>query len=239
MQPRQPQGRYKGRRRVPQPPRTRYAAVVTTAVVGAGIVAIGAGAAVPDLANEQPFVASGDPSAASLTVEDRQAALDRANRSEERQGPASTIEQAAPDVWLKPLRNDYVITTYFAMRWGEMHYGVDLAAGYGTPIYATHAGTVVLCRYNGGFGNNVQIDHGGGIITIYGHASRLLCREGQRVEAGEVIALVGDTGYSFGNHLHYEVHVNGQAVDPIPFMMNRGVDIPRRVEAVNGGIVIS
>jgi murein DD-endopeptidase MepM/ murein hydrolase activator NlpD len=240
VQPRQAQGRYKGRRRVPQPPRSRYAAVVTTAVVGAGIVALGAGAAIPDLSSsDTPYISAGDPTLAALTVEDRQAALDRANRSQERKGPATTMEQAAPDVWMLPLRNDYILTTLYEMRWGEMHLGLDMSAGYGTPIYAAHAGTVILSRYNGGYGYNVQIDHGDGVITIYGHASKLIVQEGQRVEAGQVIALIGNTGYSFGYHLHYEVHVNGSAVDPIPFMMGRGVDIPRRVEAVSGGIVIS
>jgi murein DD-endopeptidase MepM/ murein hydrolase activator NlpD len=228
---------YRGRRRVPQPARSRYVAVVTTAVVGAGVVALGAGAAIPDAKLGTPY-ASGDATTLAMSVEDRQAALDRASRTDDRAGPAVSVEQDAPDVWLLPL-HQYTLTTLFEMRWGEMHTGVDMAIGYGTPYMAAHAGTVILARYNGGFGYNIQIDHGNGIITVYGHSSKLLVHEGQHVEAGQVIGLIGNTGYSFGNHLHFEVHINGVAVDPIPFMLQRGVDILKRLEAAKGGIVIS
>lgn len=235
------EGRYRGRRRVPQPPRKQYVAVVTTAVVGAGVVALGAGFAMPDVkATGKPAYSTDDPAIISaLSVDDRQAAQDRANRSKDRPDPAFSVEQAAPDVWLLPLHNQYWITTLFEMRWGEMHTGLDLAAGWGTPYYAAHAGTVILARWNGGYGYNIQIDHGNGITTVYGHSSKLLVKEGQHVEAGQVIGLVGDTGYSFGDHLHFEVRINDKAIDPIPFMLAHGVDIQKRLEAANGGIVIS
>ena len=239
MEPKAQDGRYTGRRRVPTPPRSRYAAVVTTAVVGAGVVVLGAGAAAPDAGPSGPEAYSVDSAAASaLAVEDRQAALDRANRSADRDGPASTVEQAAPDVWYLPLHRQYVITTLYEMRWGEMHYGVDLAVPYGTPIYAAHAGTVILARYYGGCGNAVQIDHGNGVVTQYCHASKLIVHEGQHVEAGTVLSLVGNTGHSFGDHLHFEVHINGKPTDPMKFMLDRGVDIAKRLEAANGAIII-
>lgn len=238
MRPRQgPAVGYRGSRRVPKPARSRYVAVVTTAMVGAGVVALGAGAAIPDAKLGTPY-ASGDAATLAMSVEDRQAAEDRANRSGERPGPPISVEQAAPDVWLLPL-HQYTLTTLFEMRWGEMHTGLDMASGYGTPFMAAHAGTVILARYNGGLGYNVQIDHGNGIVTVYGHSSRLLVKEGQHVEAGQVIALIGDTGYSFGNHLHFEVRINGVAVDPIPWLLQHGVDVKKRLEAAKGGIVIS
>jgi murein DD-endopeptidase MepM/ murein hydrolase activator NlpD len=120
---------------------------------------------------------------------------------------------------------DYSLSSPFGYRWGRPHEGADLAADCGTPIYAAHAGTVVLARYNGGFGLAVFIDHGDGVQTVYGHSSELLVSEGQEVAAGDPIARVGNTGYSFGCHLHFEVHIDGTAVDPVPWLQERGVDL--------------
>jgi murein DD-endopeptidase MepM/ murein hydrolase activator NlpD len=99
------------------------------------------------------------------------------------------------------------------------HQGIDLAAAYGTPIYATADGVVTDAGYNnGGYGNLVKIDHGRGIETRYGHMSAILVRSGQRVIRGQQIGRMGSTGRSTGNHLHYEVRIDGRAVNPIPFM---------------------
>jgi murein DD-endopeptidase MepM/ murein hydrolase activator NlpD len=99
------------------------------------------------------------------------------------------------------------------------HQGIDLAAAYGTPIYATADGLVTDAGYNnGGYGNLVKIDHGRGIETRYGHMSAILVRSGQRVVRGQQIGRMGSTGRSTGNHLHYEVRIDGRAVNPIPFM---------------------
>jgi murein DD-endopeptidase MepM/ murein hydrolase activator NlpD len=125
------------------------------------------------------------------------------------------------------------------MRWGAFHFGVDMSAPYGTPIYAAHAGIVTVAQYDGGYGNAVRIDHGAGVETVYGHASRVLVTVGQRVEVGELIAHVGSTGYSTGNHLHFEVNVNGVHTNPMTFMLGKGVDIHSRLEAANGGTVIT
>lgn len=239
MQPRPQDGRYHGRRRVPTPPRSRYAAVVTTAVVGAGIVALGASVAVPD-AKPAGASYSGDAATLSaLSIEDRQAAQDRVNRSADRPGPASTVEQAAPDLYVLPLHQNYEITTLFEPRWGEFHYGIDMAVPYATPVYAVHAGTVIMARYDGGCGYAITIDHGDGTQSRYCHASELVVAEGQHVEAGQSISKVGNTGYSFGDHLHLEIHINGVPVDPVPYLLAHGVDIPKRLEAATGGIVIS
>ena len=100
-----------------------------------------------------------------------------------------------------------------------MHAGIDLAGPYGTPIYATADGTIGRSEWNsGGYGNLVEIDHGQGIQTRYGHLSRMIARPGQRVRRGELIGLMGSTGRSTGNHLHYEVRIDGRAVNPVPFM---------------------
>ena len=104
-------------------------------------------------------------------------------------------------------------------RGGEMHTGVDIAARTGTPIRATGGGTVVFSDWDGAFGNKVIIDHGFGIRTLYAHNSANLVYVGQIVRRGDTIARVGSTGRSTGPHVHYEVLVNGVAVDPANFFL--------------------
>ena len=99
------------------------------------------------------------------------------------------------------------------------HEGIDVVAPAGTPIEAPAAGVVVSAGWENGFGNSVVIDHGFGLVTRYAHASRLLVSAGQRVKRGDRIALVGSTGLATGPHLHYEVHVNGKAVDPLHYVL--------------------
>ena len=100
-----------------------------------------------------------------------------------------------------------------------MHAGIDLAGPIGTPIYATADGVVSAAGYNnGGYGNLVKIDHGRGIETRYGHLSAIMVSPGQHIVRGQQIARMGSTGRSTGSHLHYEVRIDGRAVNPIPFM---------------------
>ena len=99
-----------------------------------------------------------------------------------------------------------------------MHAGIDLAAPAGTPIYATADGMVDRAEWSGGYGNMVEIDHGKGLQTRFGHLSRILVHPGERVVRGQEIALMGSTGRSTGSHLHYEVRIDGRPVNPIPFM---------------------
>jgi murein DD-endopeptidase MepM/ murein hydrolase activator NlpD len=100
-----------------------------------------------------------------------------------------------------------------------MHAGIDLAGPIGTPIFATADGVVTAAGFNsGGYGNLVKIDHGRGIETRYGHLSAVLVSPGQRIVRGQQIARMGSTGRSTGSHLHYEVRIDGRAVNPIPFM---------------------
>ncbi len=222
-------GRYRGRRRVPVPPRGRYAAVVTTAMVGAGVVALGAGAAMPD-AKLAPDQLSALGSVDTTLLQERAEAVERASRANgERGGLATSTTQQAPDLWLLPM-HDYTFSSPYGWRWNRMHNGIDLAAPQGTPIFAVHAGTVTLARWNGGYGYAVIIDHGDGVQTLYGHNSELLVSEGQEVSAGERIALAGNTGYSFGAHLHFEIHVNGVPQDPVPWLQEQGVDVLTRTD---------
>ena len=100
-----------------------------------------------------------------------------------------------------------------------MHPGIDLSGAYGTPIYATADGTVLRAGWNsGGYGNLVEIDHGRGISTRYGHMSAILVSEGDHITRGQQIGRMGSTGRSTGNHLHYEVRIDNRPVNPIPFM---------------------
>jgi murein DD-endopeptidase MepM/ murein hydrolase activator NlpD len=103
----------------------------------------------------------------------------------------------------------------------KFHAGLDFAAPVGTPIYATADGIVTDAGYNsGGYGNRVIIDHGFGYETLYGHMYRVKVRIGQKIRRGEVIGYVGSTGKSTGPHCHYEVHRNGNPVDPVYYFYN-------------------
>jgi murein DD-endopeptidase MepM/ murein hydrolase activator NlpD len=102
-----------------------------------------------------------------------------------------------------------------------MHAGIDLAGPIGTPIYATADAVVGRSEYNsGGYGNLVELEHGHGIQTRYGHLSKSLVSAGQKVKRGDVIGLMGSTGRSTGSHLHYEVRIDGKAVNPVPFLQS-------------------
>ncbi|HLS48140.1 MAG TPA: M23 family metallopeptidase [Gemmatimonadales bacterium] len=99
------------------------------------------------------------------------------------------------------------------------HEGIDVTAPAGSPIEAPAAGRVTRAGWQAGYGNVVTVDHGYGIETKFAHASKILVQRGQRVERGQNIALVGNTGLATGPHLHYEVHVNGRPVDPLRYVL--------------------
>jgi murein DD-endopeptidase MepM/ murein hydrolase activator NlpD len=105
------------------------------------------------------------------------------------------------------------------------HNGVDIPAPYGTPIYATADGIVGRAQRLGGYGNYVEIEHGNAIETRYGHMSSFVVRPGQQVKKGDVIGYVGSTGRSTGNHLHYEVRIDGEPVNPMPFVRSDSMTI--------------
>jgi murein DD-endopeptidase MepM/ murein hydrolase activator NlpD len=146
------------------------------------------------------------------------ASLADAIRQAQQQAAASSSGTGTPSAsgFIWPVNGPVV--SGFGMRWGRMHEGIDIGASSGTPIWAAAAGTVIWSGWRGGYGNCVVVDHGNGLATLYGHSSALLVPVGQRVSQGETIALVGSTGNSTGPHLHFEVRVNGSAVDPLLYL---------------------
>lgn len=121
----------------------------------------------------------------------------------------------------KPLKGEVEVSSEFGLRRNpfgrlnyEMHSGIDFRGPIGRPIYATADGIVVVAQSSGGYGKHVVIDHGYGYETLYGHMSALQVKAGDRVQRGDQVGELGNTGRSSGPHLHYEVHRNGQPVNP-------------------------
>ena len=118
-------------------------------------------------------------------------------------------------------------------RVAAMHAGIDIAQPVGTPVYATADGMIDRAERAGGYGNMVEIDHGKGIQTRYGHLSKILVAAGTRVHRGQLIALVGSTGRSTGPHLHYEVRLDGHAVNPMPFLQSADYTVAAQDKAIH------
>nr|MBA2724647.1 M23 family metallopeptidase [Actinomycetota bacterium] len=110
------------------------------------------------------------------------------------------------------------ITSPYGPRWGSMHTGIDIDGVTGQPIVAAKEGQVVLASSYSGYGNAVILDHGGGYGTLYAHMSSFNTSAGAYVEQGDIIGYVGCTGSCTGDHLHFEVRVNGSPVDPMPYL---------------------
>ena len=134
---------------------------------------------------------------------------------------AAVIERGTiiPPTYIKPISGGR-FTSGFGRRWGRMHKGVDWACPTGTTVFASCGGTVIQASYSGGYGNNVVIQHPDGRLTRYAHNSKLLVRVGQHVEQGQPIALSGSTGNSTGPHVHFEIYINGSAVNPLNYISN-------------------
>jgi murein DD-endopeptidase MepM/ murein hydrolase activator NlpD len=127
---------------------------------------------------------------------------------------------STPTIW--PVNG--TITSNFGYRGNPIgggtgfHEGLDIAVDYGTPVHVTASGKVTMAGWVDGYGNLVEVDHGNGFVTRYGHNSMLLVVVGQEVQTGDIIALAGSTGRSTGPHCHYEVRVNGTPTDPLIFL---------------------
>ncbi len=130
----------------------------------------------------------------------------------------------APGAYLWPCPSSHTITSSYGYRTHpisgvkKLHTGMDIGASYGANVVAAAGGTVIMSKYYGGYGNCIIIDHGGGVATLYGHMSSLVAKNGQKVAAGETIGKVGSTGNSTGNHLHFEVRINGSTVNPAGYV---------------------
>jgi murein DD-endopeptidase MepM/ murein hydrolase activator NlpD len=128
--------------------------------------------------------------------------------------PVGPIRQGSHFIW--PVNGPVV--SPFGMRWGRLHAGVDIAVPSGTPIRAAGSGTVAIAGWVGGYGNYTCINHGGGISTCYGHQQSIGVSVGQHVSQAQVIGSSDCTGHCFGPHVHFEVRINGQPVDPMGYL---------------------
>jgi len=150
----------------------------------------------------------------------RQSAANASSRSSDTSG--KRIEYNGQFCWPAPsysyISSEFGYRTHPVYGTKKYHSGMDMAAPGGSSILAAADGVVTLARWNGGYGNCVVIDHGGGLSTLYGHAQKLLVSSGQKVTKGQTIALVGTTGVSTGNHLHFEVLNNGKVTDPRAYL---------------------
>ncbi|HEY1095046.1 MAG TPA: M23 family metallopeptidase [Glycomyces sp.] len=210
-----------------------------SAVAGASIVAMATGAgfsaeeqapppsqAVADIAALAAEASVPEAQAASASSTGSTAPLGTATADEvalsERSSPVTG--QAAQIKWT-PMLDQITITSLFGQRWGRNHNGVDFDAETGDPVYAAYPGTVTHAGWETGFGNLVIIDHGDGVETYYAHNSEVVVSEGDWVDAGSQIANAGNTGRSFGSHVHFEVHVNGEPVEPLHYLAEAGLDL--------------
>jgi murein DD-endopeptidase MepM/ murein hydrolase activator NlpD len=218
-----------GRHRAPAPPSNRVA-WLTASVAGAAAAALGSGfpadgqqtvlasaalTGVSPAPAEAPAAAQGLISAA--VAHDRATSVLAASRAK---------RQELQPRWVRP--GTGFLSSCFCARWGTFHYGIDLAAPYGSPIYAAGDGVVVDAGFAHGFGRWIVVQHANGDVSIYGHEYKILVHKGERVQAGQLIALVGSEGESTGPHLHFEVRrggIDGTRTDPIPWLAHRGVKL--------------
>ncbi len=232
---------YRGSHRGTVDPKTRYTIAVSTALVGAGVVAFGAGSALPEPGSSTASATlSGSTligSAANTTAHEVTPSSDIAQNSASNQGRAAVISSngaqrriAAPapmklPEWFRPA-DGYISSTFgFRFHGAEFHQGLDIAGPVGSPIRAAAAGKVIISQREGGYGKLVAIAHDDGVVTYYGHNSRLIAEVGEWVQPGDLIALRGNTGQSTGPHCHFEVRVAGVRIDPMVWLRRHGVNI--------------
>jgi murein DD-endopeptidase MepM/ murein hydrolase activator NlpD len=181
-------------------------------------------AARPGLLNAGPAVRRSEEIRVDLNALIRRANLLASSFEEAKDSLASHSQQLAATPSIMPTQG-WLTSAFSSMREHPIlhiarpHEGIDVTAPMGSPIEAPAAGVVTDAGWESGYGNTVTIDHGYGITTKFAHASKLLVKTGQRVQRGQRIALVGNTGLATGPHLHYEVHVNGRPVDPLKYVL--------------------
>jgi murein DD-endopeptidase MepM/ murein hydrolase activator NlpD len=137
-----------------------------------------------------------------------------ASRIQSSQSSSQVVPSSSGLIW--PVSGP--VTSGYGWRWGRMHEGIDIAVPAGTPVSAAASGRVIYAGWMGGYGNLVVIDHGAGLATAYGHNSSIAAGSGSSVSQGQTIAYAGSTGHSTGPHVHFEVRVNGSAVDPLGYL---------------------
>jgi murein DD-endopeptidase MepM/ murein hydrolase activator NlpD len=181
-------------------------------------------AARPGLLNAGPAVRRSEEIRVDLNALIRRANLLASSFEEAKDSLASHSQRLAATPSIMPTQG-WLTSAFSSMREHPIlhiarpHEGIDVTAPMGSPIEAPAGGVVTDAGWESGYGNTVTIDHGYGITTKFAHASKLLVKAGQRVQRGQRIALVGNTGLATGPHLHYEVHVNGRPVDPLKYVL--------------------
>lgn len=227
--------KYLGRHRQLPLSRTVFAAIAAATLIGSGLSA----AVAADGPGDAP---------AAVAAADREEQA-QANRDSQREAPAEDEAPEEPEAAEEEVEAtetpetkeaepapapDWVVPSpapisdvYGPRDWrgGEMHYGTDFAAAEGAENYAAADGTVVQSGSNGGYGLGITIEHDNGIVTVYGHHSKLLVEVGDKVKAGDAIGLAGSTGDVTGPHLHFEVYVDGAPTDPVKFLKDKDVDL--------------
>jgi murein DD-endopeptidase MepM/ murein hydrolase activator NlpD len=160
--------------------------------------------------------------AAALQGRNEQVA--RAARTAQRKAAAKAAARAKAareaKRWVRPIRTWHV-TSDFGARWGASHDGLDLGATTGTPVYALSTGTVIGSFYDSSFGNKLEIKYWDGSISWYGHLSKRIAQKGDKVRPGQLVGKVGNTGHSFGSHLHFEMQkttTKDTPVDPVAWL---------------------
>ena len=214
--------------RLPQPPGKRaplwLAALIAGAVLGAFPTVTGSGPTeVSASAADYGLGTGGDGNfAGGLEDADVRRGITEAE-AQARLGELAASRAARAPKTVLPV--DGRLTTCFCERWGQMHYGIDLAAPLGTPIYSAVDGVVLRAGAASGYGKAIYVQDADGNVHIYGHMRYLSVEAGQVVTAGDQIAKVGNEGFSTGPHLHYEIHrggMNGRPIDPEEFLAERG-----------------
>jgi len=220
----------------PLPPRAhapRYARTLLIGALGAGL----AGLAVPGSPAATVVAAPPSPLVATAVVEPvlhglptpapvAEAASAPARTPTRRVKRAQRAHRHVGPTWVRPVYAG--VSSGYGPRWGRMHKGVDFNASYGARVRAVGAGRVIGAGYlasESGYGIIVLVRHEGGAVSAYAHLSKALVHAGEKVEAGEVIGRVGNTGHSFGAHLHFEIRIGGQQVNPLRWLRKRGVQV--------------
>jgi murein DD-endopeptidase MepM/ murein hydrolase activator NlpD len=217
-------------RRLPHPPGRRapmwFAALVAGALLAAAPSVLGGPADSAASASDYGLGAAADISMTggiddagvrrSITEVEAQARLGELAASRAARAPKTVLPTQG------------VLTTCFCQRWGQMHYGLDLAAPLGTPIYSAADGVVLQAGRKSGYGNAVYIQDADGDVHIYGHMRYYDVEAGDVVHAGDQIAKVGNEGFSTGPHLHYEIHrggIDGRPIDPEEWLAERDINV--------------
>ncbi|MBR7743594.1 M23 family metallopeptidase [Phycicoccus sp. BSK3Z-2] len=246
-------GRHRPQRRV-RPPRALSAGFVLPSTAAAALVVTATGATVAESAQAPSFDLTGQQSqvARSQEAAGEESATDIATRRQDAQMASSAIQGRAEEraraaraakrkaaaeakaraeaerqakKWVRPI-DTWNISSGFGWRWGKNHDGLDLAAPTGTPLYSMSKGTVLSAGYKPSFGYKVEIQYWDGSISWYGHMSRIDVVAGQSLVSGQQVGAVGNTGHSFGSHLHLEFQQttsHDSPLDPVPWLSAKGL----------------